>query len=93
MDVLGEDMFCNGQRRDPLDQDDIEIDEEDKKLIVIAVLFDHYLFFLMFICQINRCTWIIDSGATNHVSYNKDLFSDIQPLSSPIRVGLPDGTK
>ncbi|KAL8161640.1 hypothetical protein V2J09_013129, partial [Rumex salicifolius] len=43
-------------------------------------------------CQIDHCTWIVISSATDNVSYNKDLFSSIEPLSSPIRIGLPDGT-
>ncbi|XP_074302539.1 uncharacterized protein LOC141634162 [Silene latifolia] len=36
--------------------------------------------------------WIIDSGASDHMSANKALFTEMKPLPKPILVGLPDGT-
>ncbi|KAK9673764.1 hypothetical protein RND81_12G187800 [Saponaria officinalis] len=36
--------------------------------------------------------WIVDSGATDHMSAQKHLFLNMRPLISPIFVALPDGT-
>lgn len=38
----------------------------------------------------NRNNWIIDSGATEHMSYNKDFFFDFKPLPKSIYVSLPN---
>ncbi|XP_074306275.1 uncharacterized protein LOC141641515 [Silene latifolia] len=37
-------------------------------------------------------TWIVDSGATDHMSSAINLFQNKRNLSKPIVVGLPDGT-
>lgn len=36
--------------------------------------------------------WIIDTGATDHMTYNADLFKTKQTLPNLIPVCLPDGT-
>nr|XP_019068965.1 uncharacterized protein LOC109120058 [Solanum lycopersicum] len=38
-------------------------------------------------------SWIIDSGATNHMTYNKALLTKIRPLAYPFLVTLPNGYK
>lgn len=38
-------------------------------------------------------TWIIDSGATEHMSYNKDFFFYFKPLPKTIYVNLPNFQK
>lgn len=38
-------------------------------------------------------SWIIDSGATDHMCCNRSLFSFLQPLSQPHSIGLPNGLK
>ncbi|KAL0431495.1 UNVERIFIED_CONTAM: Retrovirus-related Pol polyprotein from transposon RE2 [Sesamum radiatum] len=37
--------------------------------------------------------WIVDTGATNHMCANPQLLHDITPLSHPIFIHLPDGSK
>lgn len=36
-------------------------------------------------------SWIMDSGATDHIFSNRDLFSSFQSLIQPHYIGLPDG--
>lgn len=36
--------------------------------------------------------WIIDTGATDHMSFNSDLFEKLVSLPKLILVGLPDGS-
>ena len=46
----------------------------------------------LFSCVSNwQSTWIIDTGASDHMCYNKDLFSSLQSLLKPSTVTLPDG--
>ncbi|KAL9244246.1 hypothetical protein vseg_018043 [Gypsophila vaccaria] len=43
----------------------------------------------------NNCgkfDWIIDSGATDHMTANKSLLSKLRVLNKPVLVGLPDGS-
>ena len=37
-------------------------------------------------------SWIIDSGASDHMAGNMDLFSEVKGLKQTINVGLPDGS-
>ncbi|XP_074300698.1 uncharacterized protein LOC141632000 [Silene latifolia] len=37
-------------------------------------------------------TWLVDSGASDHMTYNIDLLSDVHVFAKPISVGLPDGS-
>ncbi len=37
--------------------------------------------------------WILDSGASQHLSGTKSYLSDIQPTSKSIRVVIADGTE
>ncbi|XP_019237254.1 PREDICTED: uncharacterized protein LOC109217452 [Nicotiana attenuata] len=41
----------------------------------------------------NADSWILDSGATNHMTYNKSILSNIKTLVCPFLVTLPDGYK
>ncbi|XP_015168339.1 uncharacterized protein [Solanum tuberosum] len=41
----------------------------------------------------SAASWIIDSGATNHMTYNKALLTRIRPLAYPFLVTLPNGYK
>lgn len=43
--------------------------------------------------KVNDCIWIIDYGATYHMTSNKDLLFDIKPLVIPYLVTLPNGYK
>ncbi|WOG86569.1 hypothetical protein DCAR_0205784 [Daucus carota subsp. sativus] len=40
----------------------------------------------------DKNTWIIDSGASNHMCGNKNIFHNLRSLDLPVRVGLPDGS-
>ena len=47
-------------------------------------------------CKCSRSSidlWIIDSGASNHMTYNKSSLTNIQTLPYPILVSLPNGYK
>ncbi len=35
--------------------------------------------------------WIVDSGATSHMTFQKDLLHDYQEFDVPEKVGLGDG--
>ena len=37
--------------------------------------------------------WIIDSGASNHITFNKSSLTNIQTMSYPMLVSLPNGYK
>ncbi|OIT07736.1 hypothetical protein A4A49_62856, partial [Nicotiana attenuata] len=41
----------------------------------------------------NADSWILDSGATNHMTYNKASLSNIKTLVYPFLVSLPNGYK
>lgn len=36
--------------------------------------------------------WLIDSGASDHFTGNKEIMSNVRTLRKEIRVGLPDGS-
>ncbi|XP_074293776.1 uncharacterized protein LOC141620932 [Silene latifolia] len=37
-------------------------------------------------------SWIFDSGASDHMTYDQNLFQSIRSLVNPIKITLPDGT-
>jgi len=37
-------------------------------------------------------TWIVDTGASDHMSYDLDLFDKLEALSKPVFITLPDGS-
>lgn len=43
--------------------------------------------------SVSDCVWIIDFGATQHMTYNKNLLFDIKPLLILYLVNLPNGYK
>ncbi|KAL0447801.1 UNVERIFIED_CONTAM: Retrovirus-related Pol polyprotein from transposon RE1 [Sesamum latifolium] len=43
--------------------------------------------------KIDKSCWILDTGATNHVCANIDLFQSYAKLTQPHYVHLPDGSK
>ncbi|XP_074314571.1 uncharacterized protein LOC141649791 [Silene latifolia] len=40
----------------------------------------------------NKIEWILDTGATNHITSQKHLFVSLNLMPKPILIGLPDGT-
>ena len=40
----------------------------------------------------SSATWIIDSGASHHLSGNRQAFRNFQPLRKPVAVRIADGT-
>ncbi|KAL2892507.1 Gag polyprotein [Bienertia sinuspersici] len=40
----------------------------------------------------DKNAWVFDSGASDHIAGNKNLFDDLISLNKGINVGLPDGT-
>ncbi|XP_019238891.1 PREDICTED: uncharacterized protein LOC109218949 [Nicotiana attenuata] len=49
-------------------------------------------FFNSYACliQINCESWILDSGATEHMTFNKDFFTNFKALPKPLMVKLPN---
>ncbi|CAN1170119.1 hypothetical protein LINPERHAP2_LOCUS28806 [Linum perenne] len=42
--------------------------------------------------QVSSESWLIDSGCTNHMTFDKALFRDLQPVAKvKVRLYLPDG--
>jgi len=37
-------------------------------------------------------TWIVDTGASDHMSYDLDLFDSLEALPKPVFITLPDGS-
>jgi len=35
--------------------------------------------------------WVLDSGASHHMTSNEHVFEELYNLSKPINIGLPDG--
>ncbi|XP_019261605.1 PREDICTED: uncharacterized protein LOC109239486 [Nicotiana attenuata] len=44
-------------------------------------------------CSVSRDVWIIDSGATDHMTSNKEILSNLTPFPTPYLVTLPNGYK
>lgn len=47
---------------------------------------------LFFFVLLHNDDWIIDTGATSHMCYDKQLFSALFVLDKPIKLILPDGS-
>ena len=41
--------------------------------------------------DLNHAIWIIDSGANDHMCYNKSLFTTLETLTIPLHISLPNG--
>ena len=41
--------------------------------------------------KLSNNSWIIDSGASNHMTFNKNLLTNIRPLPYPFLITLPNG--
>ncbi|KAK9757487.1 hypothetical protein RND81_01G165500 [Saponaria officinalis] len=54
-----------------------------------GMLFSSSVFFASH--DVNTFDWIVDSGATDHMTSHVSLLHDVHPLPSPILVALPDG--
>ncbi|XP_075081948.1 uncharacterized protein LOC142166463 [Nicotiana tabacum] len=50
----------------------------------IAKFFNSYAYFI----QINCESWILDSGTTEHMTFNKDFFTNFKALRNPLMVKL-----
>ena len=44
-------------------------------------------------CKLKNGTWILDSGASDHMSFDASALHDLQTLNSPVLVSLPNGYK
>jgi len=44
-------------------------------------------------CQLKGDIWILDSGASDHMSYDAKYLHNLKPLDTPITVSLPNGQK
>ena len=44
-------------------------------------------------CQLENDTWILDFGASDHMSYDPNILHDLKMLENPISVSLPNGHK
>lgn len=50
----------------------------------------HYVFSI--VPSTEHATWIIDSGATTHVCYDREMLHTIYRLERPVTIHLPDGS-
>ena len=46
-----------------------------------------------FLVKINTNSWILDSGASEHMTFNKHLLFNFKPLGNTITVTLPNSHK
>ena len=53
----------------------------------------HHTNVICFTCQLGNDAWIIDSGASDHMSYDANFLHDLRLLDTPIHVSLPNGQK
>nr|XP_009608393.1 uncharacterized protein LOC104102399 [Nicotiana tomentosiformis] len=45
---------------------------------------------ITYLNQISNDSWILDSGATKHMSFNKEFFTNLKTLPKPLMVKLPN---
>jgi len=45
------------------------------------------------LCKMDNGTWILDSGASDHMSFDLKALYDLRPLEHPVSVTLPNGYK
>lgn len=57
------------------------------------LLAESFMFKSCMLSQVHSFLWIIDSGASDHMTSHKDLLSNIQALPIPVLVSLPNGYK
>ena len=44
-----------------------------------------------FVASFDSGSWIIDSGASDHITPHLNLFSSVQPLKHPTYITMPNG--
>ena len=44
-------------------------------------------------CKLGNDTWILDSGASDHMSFKAKVLNDLRLLEDPVSVSLPNGHK
>jgi len=49
--------------------------------------------FISCLCKLENGTWILDSGASDHMSYDPAALDDLQAFKQPLSVTLPNGYK
>ena len=60
-------------------------------VVILIVTVDLTVRHTLSVCDAGSDKWIIDSGATCHMSMNRSQFSDYRPLEIPLGVTLGDG--
>ena len=45
------------------------------------------------ICKLEGNVWIVDSGASDHMVFDKSLLNNLRVLATPILITLPNGNK
>jgi len=45
------------------------------------------------LCKLDSDAWALDSGASHHMTYDKNTLYDLSPLDAPVLVSLPNGFK
>ena len=43
------------------------------------------------LCKLESGSWILDSGASDHMSFDLNALHDLRPLEQPVSVTLPNG--